>query len=555
MTTEFRVAVLTALGLLSAWGAVVRGQERPSQESPAGTFEERLEVRVVNVEVVVTDAEGNRVQGLTAEDFRLRVDGEEVPIEYFTEVRGGSAVAPGERGPTFVPTLDPGKGVGTSYLVFIDDYYTVPRDRDKALERMRKQLPLLGGEDRMAVVAYDGQEMTMLSSWSRNLEILDEVYRDAQARPAYGLQRYSERRNEDLLLRESILRFGPDSDLTRLGVDERYYVDRTTRQVEKVVSAVTSTLRSFAQPPGRKVMLLLSGGWPFDPVDYVVDNVTRPIVEAGLKRADDLLAPISDTANLLGYTLYTVDIPGLQASAVDDKVSPILAEQVNSVAAVSFEREMELHRSLTFLAEETGGRAMLNGQNDGLFETAVNDTRSYYWLGFSPERQGDDQRHDVEVEVLRPGLKVRSREGYLDFSRDREVNMAIESALLFGTPPSPDPLLVQVGRPDKAGRGRMLVPLVVAIPTDGITLLQVGPAKWAARLELRLAVRDEDGSETGDIPSIPIEFSVSERPPAGTFVRWDTNLKMRRKAHDVVVALYDRNSGAILSTSLEVTPE
>jgi hypothetical protein len=242
------VASIVAL-LLAAGGVPGVAQEAP----PAGAFEEVLEVRVVNVEVVVTDREGNRVDGLGAEDFRLSVDGEAVPIEYFTEVRGGSAVAPADGDPSFVPTLDPGKGVGTSYLVFIDDYFTIARDRNAALGHMREQLPHLGGQDRMAVVAYDGEELALLSSWSRNLETLDEVFRDAVARPALGLHRHAERRNDDLLLRNAGLPGSGGFDLTRLDVDERFYVERTMRQVERVVSAVTSTLRSFAQPPGRRL--------------------------------------------------------------------------------------------------------------------------------------------------------------------------------------------------------------------------------------------------------------------------------------------------------------
>ena len=39
-------------------------------------FGEVIDVRVVNVEVVVTDRDGNRVAGLQPGDFRLRVDGE-----------------------------------------------------------------------------------------------------------------------------------------------------------------------------------------------------------------------------------------------------------------------------------------------------------------------------------------------------------------------------------------------------------------------------------------------------------------------------------------------
>src|SRR3954470_12541244 len=65
--------------------------------STAKPFGESIDVRVVNVEAVVTDHKGGRVPGLNAADFRLMVDGHEVPIDYFTEVasgRGGAAKPP-----------------------------------------------------------------------------------------------------------------------------------------------------------------------------------------------------------------------------------------------------------------------------------------------------------------------------------------------------------------------------------------------------------------------------------------------------------------------------
>ncbi|HEX6862889.1 MAG TPA: hypothetical protein VF414_08745, partial [Thermoanaerobaculia bacterium] len=66
------------------------------------TFGESIDVRVVNVEAVVTDRRGNRVTGLTAGDFRLLVDGVEVPVDYFTEVAEGVAL-PAPRSAEGVP--------------------------------------------------------------------------------------------------------------------------------------------------------------------------------------------------------------------------------------------------------------------------------------------------------------------------------------------------------------------------------------------------------------------------------------------------------------------
>src|SRR5215218_7873449 len=83
-----RPAVLLLAAVLLPLAAPAQTNEDTGEE----TFGESIDVRVVNVEAVVTDRKGDRVQGLTAGDFRLLVDGVEVPIDYFTEVADGVAL-------------------------------------------------------------------------------------------------------------------------------------------------------------------------------------------------------------------------------------------------------------------------------------------------------------------------------------------------------------------------------------------------------------------------------------------------------------------------------
>ena len=61
--------------LLTALPAI--GQEAPLPN----LFSDVMDVRVVNVEAVVTDRKGSRVAGLEASDFELLVDGAPVPID------------------------------------------------------------------------------------------------------------------------------------------------------------------------------------------------------------------------------------------------------------------------------------------------------------------------------------------------------------------------------------------------------------------------------------------------------------------------------------------
>jgi VWFA-related protein len=528
-------------------------------------FSEVLDVRVVNLEVVVTDKAGIPLRGLQAADFVLTIDGQEVPIEYFSEVRGG-VVAPMSttqkaQGVAELPALIPGEPMETSYLVFIDELFGIARDRDKVVQSLRQQIARMGPNDRMAIVAYNGEELAMLTTWSQSVPELERVLAKALDRPVYGLRRLAEQRQYDYdrLLRASFeIRTnqldGARFIQTDLRPDERFFLERLTEQVQSSVTAATMTLRSFAMPPGRKVLLLYSGGWPYCPVSFLGPLIS-PIVQASETfRGPALFRPLSDTANLLGYTIYPVDMPGFEdLSTLGFERQATTAESLPLDAGFNqFRREQEIHYSLTFLAEETGGRAFYNAGRLTAFEETVSDTRSFYWLGFSPQRDWDDQRHEVKVRVKEPDFRVRSRASFLDSSKQHEVAMALESTLLFGSPPGTQALVVEVGEPQRSGRKRMQVPLTVLFPLTEVTFLPDGE-DLITTLELRVAIKDEDGRRA-EMPAIPMMVKIQDDPKPGAVGRFETTLRMRRLPHDAVVGVYDPASGRIFTANIEISP-
>jgi VWFA-related protein len=551
-----------------------------AQGEQPGVFGEIIDVRVVNVEVVVTDRDGLRVPDLKAEDFQLIVDGQEMPIEYFSEVRGGQAVTTPGQAPAAPAVAEAGEGrsVGTSYLVFIDDFFPLKRDRDQVLRALADELGALGPADRMAVVSYDGKELDMLTSWSSSIAELERAFKEAERRDAHGIQRLIELRNLDADAREFAGRPYEqrdfDSGVSFLTPPERDYSSRLRGQLENAVLAATATLRSFAAPPGRKVMILLAGGWPLEPELYAVSSREAPLQDVstplGGKR---LYADLADTANLLGYTLYPVDMPGVQIDLVDaeDSVPQDMEANLEAQRNVPTQdldptqsalltgtltnrglREFGVHGSLQFLAQETGGKPLLNSLREAPFAEVVADTRSYYWLGFSPQRQENDQRHDIRVKVLRPGLKVRSRDSFLDFSRTREVSMMVESTLLFGNSPANEPLEVDLGQ-RQGGLGRtMEVPLSITIPMDSVTMLPVGQKQYAAELELRVAALDKSGQRS-EVPVVPVVLRGNQLPPEGSHAIYETSVRLRKGTTQMVVSLYDPASGGILATTVDLS--
>ena len=556
LATRFLLAAVLAFAALQVVASVLRAQAPGSQEAGlAPLFGETVEVRVINVEVVVTDKQGLEVTGLQAGDFALKVDGEEVPIQYFTEVRGGDAIEGPADEPVIpdVPQLAPGSPVGTSYLVFIDDFYPLPRDRNKVIEKISADLGRLRPEDRMAVVAYDGLRLEMLSSWSQSSAELERVFRKAMARPAKGLQREGEDNRytrTDRARRLANERGSFDSSQMRLDLEERAYAETLQEQVEGIVAAASSALRGFANPPGRKVLVLLAGGWPYDPAEYAVNDYNRTIIEPLLKRGDTIFAPLIGTANQLGYTIYSVDVPGLTEktnSSAEYKSGSNFNER-NTL----FQRENNVQFSLQHLATETGGKALLNSQREEVLARVTEDTRSYYWIGFSPTWQGDDTAHKLTMSTRVSDLRIRNRAGFVDFSPRSQTSMAVESILLFGEGPESAPLPVELGTPRKISGNKMNVPVTLRIPLGMLTVLETEKG-FSAEVELRIAARDERGGRS-DIPVIPIRLDMPGKPPANAYATYSTTIQLRRARNELVLAVSDAASGAIYSAKAEVQP-
>lgn len=553
--------------LLALAASLLLGAPAPGQNDPNEAFGEVIDVRVVNLEVVVTRGD-ERVRGLGPDDFVLEVDGREIPIEYFTEVSDGTAVRrPSEASAedATLPALTPGESVGTSYLVFIDDYFTRQQDRDHVLEGLVEQISRLGPNDQMAVVGYDGQSLEMLSNWSDRPDELRRALRKAELRDTYGLKRLARNRafeSNDDLETELGLAYEPRPDEFEdsygafiagyegeLDLAEEQYARLTYAEVRRAVEAAAASLRSFAGPPGRKVMLLLSGGWPSDPALWTSnDSLRAPRLER-LARGVGLFSPLIETANLLGYTVYPVDVPGLSTPASD--VETVTADLDQNRFDLAVLREREEEAALFQIARETGGKALVNTNRSRAFEATVEDTRSYYWLGFTPDWQGDDSAHSVRVDVRAPGAEVRARRSFSDLSRSTEVTMMVESALRLGDPPSDAPLGVKVGLGERAGIGKRSVPLEIAVPVGALTFLPSAEGV-TAKAELRVAVLDEEGGTTEEIPVVPMTLTAPRAPAPNEVSVYRTSIKLRNERHDLVVSLYDVASGKILASKVEI---
>lgn len=508
-------SVWVGLDSLFQIGILLTGVQAARAQTPGPTppdvpvFEEVIDVRVVNVEVVVTGADGNPVRGLAPADFRLLVDGQEVALDYFSEIVEGHA-APAAPAAAAAPEgpaapVAPAEAVPRSYLVFIDDSFSVAGPRNEILERLAADLALLGPEDRMAVLAFDGKRIDVLSPWSADRAALAQALQKARDRSARGNQMISTERSMegdvDITVDAAILMEYDGGEIRSMvdHLNQRVNPEART-QLGRTALAMAGALRGFEAPPGRKVMLLVSGGW-------------------SLTVAPRLFGPLVESANRLGYTLYPVE-----AAQGDARVL----------------------RGLDQLAALTGGKVASSMRQDVL-RTVAADSGSYYWLGFAPAWKRDDRSHNIQVEVRRPDLKVRARRGFSDLSPRTEVAFKAESVLLFGGEQDDRRVRVELGTAQPAGRrGKEVeVPVTLGVPVEALALTPAGSGGYVAEVPLAIAAVDEKGGRV-ELPGSRLRVAVAQPPPAGGFARFRTVLKLRRLPQRLVFTVRDATSGQIL---------
>ncbi len=483
---------------------------QPAQDDITQSFSESFEVRLITIEVVVTDPKGQPVANLKRDDFQVLVDGSEVTTRYFEEIRRSSINESGEK--------NPGTETGNYFLVFIDDYFTEHLFRKPMIKRLLADLDAMEPADRMAVVRYRGRELEPLIGWTDDREALRTIIKGVVKMPTGQMQR-------ELSLEMS----RRSSGFTR------------SEQIEKVTSAIAVAMRGFYLPGERQNLVLVSSGWPIRPVF----NQEADFFAVSNYRGVGMLRPITDTANLLGYTIYPLQLqlPRSAPAASASRPSAFPRSTYDSRLWVSLE-------SLSFLADETGGLATSRALiHKAPLEQAIADTHSYYVLGFSRFNHGAG-RQGIKVVVNRPGLVARYRKNFRFLTRGEEAAMKTEGALLIGG--SGHRLQMTFGEPSKKGWGKIMMPIRLYIPMDWVTVT-AQEGSYRTNLELLTMAEDKNGNRS-EMGRLRITFS-GPKPKPGEIATFDSSVLIRKKAQRLVFSLRDIPSGELRVAAVRMDPK
>ncbi|PYT00146.1 MAG: hypothetical protein DMF63_09265 [Acidobacteria bacterium] len=185
------------------------------------------------------------------------------------------------------------------------------------------------------------------------------------------------------------------------------------------LGAVNYVVRGMQDLPGRKSILLLSDGFKlfFEDATGVRD----------FGRVLESMRRLIDRANRAAVVIYTMDARGLQPGGITaaDDVSGRSFEEIESEASARRAQLIDTQDGLRYLAQQTGGIAIVNQNNLSSGIRKILDDQSYYLVAYEPDEATFDPRvnryNKLDIKVTRPGARVRYRSGFFGVSDEKLV--------------------------------------------------------------------------------------------------------------------------------------
>lgn len=427
----------TPILLILALAQFVFPQQQP--QKPDDDQPIRITTDLVQMDVVVTDKNGRIVKDLTRADFELFENSKKLPISFFEFVDAGKTrqarrqpdepSAPSPQGPS-------ASDIRRIFAFVIDDLTIRNEDLAYVREMLRNFVTLqMQATDLVAIIRTVGGK-GLLQQFSSDKQLLlkaisaltprghpfnvfnpkDDAGKVVRLAPTTN--DVTEESNEQLAAYE-------DTAIDDTFISSPY--DDTNLMLRAYMSLGTArfAIDSMRQLPGRKSLVLISGGLPL--------LSTQAGTAAG--NVSNIINSLTDRATRAGVAIHTMDIKGLSAQSgvarfTDTPARSALPTTIDELRGgrgrVGFGRTvdeqiignanvMQDQLGLRTLASNTGGISVLNRNDfdEGLGKI-IDASEGYYLLAYTPQGgkfDGDFRR--VEIKVKREGLKVYSRRGYL----------------------------------------------------------------------------------------------------------------------------------------------
>ncbi|HXJ91062.1 MAG TPA: VWA domain-containing protein [Candidatus Binatia bacterium] len=455
----FRRPIVLLLVFGASLTASLHTQNAQNSPTPVPTL--KTQVRLVVVDVIVTNNKGKPTPGLKKEDFEVLEDGKPETISVFEEHKG---VAPTQfklppMPPNVYTNFPATQSADSINVILLDALNTPSADQSYVHSQMLKYLQSIPPGTRVAIFTLASQ-LRMLQGVTTDSSQLLAVVNSAKAGPHASPLRPSSAESDanqnrvDFMTSESMAPPPAPNQIPvqytadPIGATKQFLSDTavflTEARIGMTLEALQQLARYLSGIPGRKNVIWFSGSFPAG----IVPDSDLPDPFSG---ARNFQGEIRRTTNLLTtaqVALYPVAAEGLvsdTAFQVDNR--PIGQKRVSVAAQDTMKQSRKAaldlsssHASMEQLAKDTGGQAFYNtnGLNDALTRV-VNNGSHYYSLAYSPANANMDGKYRrIQVKLTAGKGTPAYRHGY--YADDSST------AFTSGQQPASDPLLSLMGR-------------------------------------------------------------------------------------------------------------
>lgn len=519
-----------------------------------------VKTELVQTDLTVVDKRGHFVDGLTANDFELRVDSKPQPLSFFEKVSAGSvdeekqltAARKGDKAAlaklqkTSASATDRGRVV----FFFVDDLHLT----SDGLTRARSVIThfvenKMTAKDRVAVVSTSGQ-IGFLQQLTDNKAVLREAI--SRLNSKYNPETTASKVTISEVDANLVANQG-DSGLFAYLMDATMKEFQTTalnaytivtNRVHQInaqsriaeldtLSRLESFMRSTTPLKGRKLLFFISDGF---------------VVDAKRSNGSDVMRRVANEAARNGVVIYSLGTRANTFGSGIDVSKNDYPDFSPRTAGRSLAESKMPQAPLETLAEETGGRSYLNasGLDDGVVE-ALAESSAYYLLAWRPDSENQRTgKSQIKVVVKgRPDLRVRMRRHFFGFRESTKAQATaptpndLRIALASLYPRRDLPAGVAASFVNTADKGTVLN---VSMQIDGNFLSFEESGKQQAIVDVLGVAIDDRGkfstfSQKLDIPR-EVVFAKDDHS-----IKWNQALSLPSGLYQVRIAVRDRQNG------------
>lgn len=375
----------------------------------------RAGTRVVVVDVVVTDSQGNPVHGLPAGVFHVTEDNKPQTVSRFVEHRAAEAPAPLPPQPASAPgiftNVVPITGDSPLTVVLLDTLNTPLVDQMYARNQLVSFVKKLKPGSRIAIMTLTTR-LNLLQGFTSDPAVLQAALKKTKGTRASSLREDNITTGITGSFADSPtmggLATGLESTNAEVGVTQlrmrKDYTEEAFNQLARFLSGY----------PGRKNVIWFSGGFPISVGPGGDGDPFASVVDFGSDMENS-----SYIMSLAQIAVYPVDVRGV--------IAPPIFSAENSGGGM-FSGRQTLNRMGEFnsrvaseqmlmqtIAEDTGGKAYINNNDlSGIVREVLNDGSSYYTLDYVPSNHNlDGNYHSIRISLQAPGYHLSYRRGYV----------------------------------------------------------------------------------------------------------------------------------------------